>query len=106
MASLLGLKRVKVSQPEIIKKRRIDIDVEQDTQEPQENLNHEELLRKFDCASKYGPRLNMSRIDRYRRAQKFGRQPPPELEAVFAQDLKAAEFVWTLQEMMRHGSQQ
>lgn len=37
------------------------------------------ILRNFDLSPKYGPCVGMTRLDRYRRAEKMGLNPPVEV---------------------------
>jgi len=37
------------------------------------------ILRDFDLTPRYGPCVGISRLDRYRRAEKMGLKPPPEV---------------------------
>jgi DNA polymerase delta subunit 4 len=37
------------------------------------------ILRNFDLTPKYGPCVGISRLDRYKRAEKMGLKPPAEV---------------------------
>lgn len=37
-------------------------------------------LKAFDLVSKYGPCVGISRLDRWKRAEKYGKQPPARIE--------------------------
>jgi hypothetical protein len=39
----------------------------------------EELLRKFDLSSKFGPCIGITRMERWTRAEELGLNPPPEV---------------------------
>lgn len=36
----------------------------------------EDILRKFDLEREFGPSIGMLRIDRWKRAERFGKNPP------------------------------
>lgn len=38
-----------------------------------------DILRVFDMTAKYGPCVGISRLDRWKRAQKLGLEPPDEV---------------------------
>lgn len=42
----------------------------------------EQLLRRFDLQTKYGPCAGITRLERWERAQKFGLQPPEDVRRV------------------------
>jgi len=46
-------------------------------QESQNTLHT--ILRNFDLTPRYGPCVGISRLDRYRRAEKMGLKPPIEV---------------------------
>lgn len=37
-------------------------------------------LRAFDLSSKYGPCVGISRLERWERAEKYGKKPPAEVK--------------------------
>jgi DNA polymerase delta subunit 4 len=37
------------------------------------------ILRNFDLSPRYGPCVGMTRMERYKRAEKMGLHPPPEV---------------------------
>lgn len=56
---------------------------------------HEEVLRQFDMNMAYGPCIGMSRLDRWERAQKLGKNPPKEVKALLKREkVSAAECLW------------
>ncbi|KAG0278486.1 hypothetical protein BGZ95_003903 [Linnemannia exigua] len=47
---------------------------------------HEKMLRQFDLTSKYGPCLNMTRLERWERALQLGLEPPMDIKDVLIKD--------------------
>ncbi|KAK3846076.1 MAG: DNA polymerase delta, subunit 4-domain-containing protein [Linnemannia gamsii] len=47
---------------------------------------HEKMLRQFDLTSKYGPCLNMTRLERWERALQLGLAPPMDIKDELIKD--------------------
>jgi DNA polymerase delta subunit 4 len=46
---------------------------------PENQTTIHTILRNFDLTPKYGPCVGISRLDRYKRAEKMGLKPPTEV---------------------------
>ncbi|KAG0297300.1 hypothetical protein BGZ96_007037 [Linnemannia gamsii] len=54
----------------------------------QEHISEQEkILRQFDLASKYGPCLDMTRLERWERASQLGLSPPMDVKDMLAKDV-------------------
>ncbi|EXJ84404.1 hypothetical protein A1O3_05071 [Capronia epimyces CBS 606.96] len=65
----------------------------------QENLSlHEKILRHFDLSSQYGPCIGITRLQRWKRANMLGLEPPVEVLAVLLreEDKKTSQGCGTL----------
>ncbi|KAL3837933.1 hypothetical protein ACJIZ3_022524 [Penstemon smallii] len=54
----------------------------------------EEVLRQFDMNMAYGPCLGMTRLDRWKRANALGLNPPRELETMLRAGKVNSDCLW------------
>ncbi|KAL5731916.1 hypothetical protein ACHQM5_004597 [Ranunculus cassubicifolius] len=54
----------------------------------------EEMLREFDMDMKYGPCCGMSRLDRFKRAEKLGLNPPKDVEGILVKGKAGMGCLW------------
>ncbi|XP_075495160.1 uncharacterized protein LOC142532682 [Primulina tabacum] len=54
----------------------------------------EDVLRQFDMNMAYGPCLGMNRLDRWKRANALGLQPPEEIERLLRAGKANSECLW------------
>ncbi|ESW31010.1 hypothetical protein PHAVU_002G201200 [Phaseolus vulgaris] len=54
----------------------------------------ETLLRQFDLNIAYGPCVGITRLARWERAQRFGLNPPPEIQSLLKSGNVQTESLW------------
>ena len=52
----------------------------------------ETILRQFDLNTKYGPCLGISRLARWERADRLGKQPPPNIKALIEENGTSTKY--------------
>ncbi|OWA54166.1 hypothetical protein BV898_18581 [Hypsibius exemplaris] len=58
---------------------------------------HMRILSQFDLSYKFGPCGGMSRLERWNRAEKFKKNPPPEVKALVeshSDDIEYTQGIW------------
>jgi len=61
------------------------------------HANNHQLLREFDLNWEYGPCVGITRLERWERAQKLGKNPPTQVKSLllkYSADEKYTQPVW------------
>ncbi|KAG6424806.1 hypothetical protein SASPL_115226 [Salvia splendens] len=75
-----------VQPPALISHATLDLQEEYDEKE--------EVLRQFDMNMAYGPCIGMNRLDRWERANKFGLNPPAQVENLLRMEKANGLCLW------------
>lgn len=81
------------NKPESKKKKQTKGDVEEVEDDDIVNAT-EKTLREFDMNMKYGPCIGMTRLERWERANKFGLNPPKDVEILLKSGLVDTQCCW------------